>query len=123
MLLEVLVHVARGTAVHAERETVAAFLERWIAHRESIGKVRPKVAHTYRGYVRREVTPRIGSMQLAAVRPIHIQGVLDAALGSGLSPRSVVQTHRVLHAAFRTAVRWQIISVNPSDGATPPKSS
>jgi integrase len=115
------VQVAHGTAVQTERETVTAFLERWIAHRESIGKVRPKVAHTYRGYVQREVSPRIGSMQLAAVRPVHVQGVLDTALGSGLSARSVVQVHRIMHAAFRQAVRWQILSVNPSDGATPPK--
>jgi hypothetical protein len=28
------------------RETVAVFLERWISHRESMGKVRPKVAGT-----------------------------------------------------------------------------
>jgi hypothetical protein len=66
---ELLVQVARGTAVQSTRETVAAFLERWIAHRQSIRKVRPKVAHTYRGYVRREIAPRIGGMQIAAVRP------------------------------------------------------
>jgi integrase len=115
------VQVTHGTAVQTERETVAAFLERWIAHRESIGKVRPAVARVYRGYVRREVTPRIGSMQLAAVRPVHVQKVLDDATGSGLSARSVVQIHRIVHAAFRTAVRWQLIAANPSDGVTPPK--
>jgi integrase len=118
---ELLVQVARGTAVQATRETVAVFLERWIAHRQSIGKVRPKVAHTYRGYLRREIAPRIGSMQIAAVRPLHVQRVIDEALANGLSARSVVQVHRIMHAAFRQAVRWQAIAVNPSDGVTPPK--
>jgi hypothetical protein len=91
---ELLVQAARGTAVQSTRETVAVFLERWIAHREVIGKVRPKVAHTYRGYVRREIAPRIGAMQIAAVRPVHVQRVIDEALANGLSARSVVQVHR-----------------------------
>jgi integrase len=60
-------------------------------------------------------------MQLAGVRPIHVQKVLDEALGAGLSAWSVVQVHRIIHAAFRTAVRWQLIAANPSDGVTPPK--
>ena len=100
---------------------MGTYLERWIAHRQSIGKVRPEVARVYRGYVRREVDPRIGSMQLAAVRPVHAQRVVDEMLGVGLSARSVVQVHRIMHAAFRTAVRWQLIAANPSDGVAPPK--
>lgn len=60
-------------------------------------------------------------MQLAAVRPVHVQRVLDEAVGNGLTARSVVQVHRIMHAAFRQALRWQLLAVNPSDGATPPK--
>ena len=60
-------------------------------------------------------------MQLAAVRPVHLQKVLDEARASRLSPRSVVQIHRIMHAAFRTAQRWQLLATNPSDGVTPPK--
>jgi hypothetical protein len=74
------------------------------------------VAQTYRGYVRREIAPRIGGMQIAGVRPVHVQRVIDEALANGLSARSVVQVHRILHAAVRQAVRWQAIAVNPSDG-------
>ena len=33
----------------------------------------------------------------------------------------MLQVHRILHAAFRQAMRWQLVSVNPSDGVTPPK--
>jgi integrase len=118
---EIRVQVQRGTVAQAERETLAAYLERWIAHREAIGKLRPKTASTYRGYVRREITPRIGSLQLAQVRPVHVQRVLDEAVAGGLSARSVTQVHRILHAAFHSAVRWQLVAVNPSDGVTPPK--
>ena len=58
---------------------------------------------------------------MTEVRPNHVQRVLDEALAGGLSPRSVVQVHRIMHAAFRQALRWRLLSVNPSDGVTPPK--
>jgi hypothetical protein len=61
------------------------------------------------------------SGSLADVRPVHVQRVLDEAIAAGLSARSVVQVHRILHAAFRQAVRWQLVAANPSDGVTPPK--
>jgi integrase len=118
---ELRVQVSRGTVAQANRETVAGYLERSIVHREHVGKVRPDTAKSYRGHVRREVTPRIGSMRMTDVRPVHIQRVLDEALEGGRSARTVVQVHRILHAAFRTAVRWQLVSANPSDGVTPPK--
>jgi len=83
--------------------------------------VRSKTAYAYRGHVRRIVTPRIGSMRLADVRPVHLQRVLDEAIADGAAPRTVLQVHRILHAAFRQAVRWQAIASNPADGVTPPK--
>ena len=113
--------VATGTVSYAKRETVTAFLDRFIDHRQSIGKVRPKTAGVYRGYARREITPRIGGMLISGVRPVHVQAVLDEAISGGLAPRSVLQVHRIMHAAFAQAVRWRLISVNPSDGVTPPQ--
>ena len=113
--------VARGTIVHAERESVSDYLERWIAGRELSGKVRPKTAAVYRGYVRREITPRIGSMRLSDVRPVHCQTVLDEARKGGLSARSVVQVHAIMRGAFRSAVRLQVMAVDPTAGATPPR--
>lgn len=118
---EMRVDARRGTLARPGAETLAAYLARWIEHRQSIGKVRPKTADVYRGYVRRVVAPRIGSMRIADVRPVHLQRVLDEALAGGLAPRSVVQVHRILHAALRQAVRWQVLAANPEDGVTPPK--
>ena len=112
--------VARGTVTQSKAETVSDYLERFITHRQSTGKVRPKTADVYRGYVRREIASRIGGMRLSDVRPVHIQAVLDEAIARGLSARSVLQIHRILHAAFRQAVRWHLLAVNPSDGVSPP---
>lgn len=117
---ELRVQAANGTAIRAKAETVAEYIERWITHREHLGKVRPRTAYVYRGHVRRIVTPRIGSLRVSQVRPTHIQRVIDEALGDGLAPRTVIQVYRILGAAFRSAVRWGAIAVNPCDGVEPP---
>jgi len=71
--------------------------------------------------VAHHVSPNLGHLRLSEVRPKHLQKVLDDALDAGLSPRSVLQVHRILHAAFRQAVRWGDLAVNPADGVTPPE--
>jgi integrase len=118
---ELRVQAANGTAVRANAETVAEYLERWITHREHLSKVRPRTAYVYRGHVRRIVIPRIGSLRVSQVRATHVQRVIDEALGDGLSPRTVVQVYRILGAAFRSAVRWGAIAVSPCDGVEPPE--
>jgi integrase len=111
----------RGTAVHATHETVPALVERYIAHREAIGKVRPRTAEVYRGYVAREIGPRLGQLEATDARPGQLQRVLDESLLSGLSPRSVQQLFAIMRASFRWAVRMRIVAVNPCDGVTAPK--
>jgi integrase len=83
------------------------------------------VKHAEAGRSRRStVSPRrglAGRLRPDASQPRDSTFGGDDALADGLAPRTVVQVHRILHAAFRTAVRWQAISSNPSDGVTPPK--
>lgn len=102
-------------------DPVAVYLPGWIAKNERLGNIRPKVAYTYGGYARREVTPRIGRLRLDAVRPAHVQGIVDAMLEKGRAPRTVTQVHRITHAAFRDAVRLSVLRSNPADGVKLPR--
>jgi integrase len=118
---ELRVDSGRGEAIDAKRESVADYLERWVVSRELRGAIRPTTARTYRGYVARQIVPRIGSLNVAEVRPRHVQLVLDESLAGGLSARSVVQVFAIMRGAFRSAVKLRAIAVDPSAGATPPK--
>lgn len=117
---ELRVEIAHGTHVRAD-DPVAVYVPGWIAKSERLGNIRPKVAYTYAGYVRREVVPRIGRLRLDAVRPPHVQRIVDELLEAGRAPRTVVQVHRILHAALRDAVRLGVLRANPCDGVKLPK--
>src|SRR5207253_2239208 len=67
------------------------------------------------------VIPPIGSVKMAKLRPLHVQRVVDRALGSGLAPRTVAGAYRVLHSALGQACRWQVLAVNSASAVKPPR--
>ncbi len=114
-----------GTAIDASRETVAAYLQRWLAHKRT--RVSPRSHENY-GEVIRYLVPLIGSISVAKLRPTEIANAYSKALESGrrdgqggLSARSVHTLHRVLSQAMKQAVRWQMIARSPCDAVTPPR--
>jgi hypothetical protein len=102
-----------------EKLTVAAFSQRWLAI-----YARPKVkASTYRRYeecLRVHVVPAIGSMQLAAVKPLDLQQ-LYADLSNRYAANTVKNVHIVLHQMFKHAWQSEIVLRNVADMVDPPR--
>jgi integrase len=101
------------------RITVGAYLDQWL--RDYVEpSLAPKTIATYRDVIRVHFVPTLGSLELTALRPSHIQSLYTRMLGR-LSPRSVLRYHQILHAALRQAVRWQLLVRNPADAVEPPR--
>jgi integrase len=114
--------------------TVKTYLERWLAD-----YAKPKVSGAtydrYKEIVERSLVPELGHRRLDQLKPMTIQSAYTKWLLRGgkrkgprgkvkigpLSARTVGHYHRVLHLAFKTAVRWQILPANPIDAVTPPR--
>lgn len=108
------------------RVTVAEYMTQWIAHMEH--RLRPTTFDRYAGVTRRNIIPGLGNVQLAKLRPTHIQAFEAKLLKSGrergpggLSARTVLHIHRVFSEALGQAVRWQIIAANPALAVQPPR--
>ncbi|MDT4997447.1 MAG: hypothetical protein QOD45_1515 [Pseudonocardiales bacterium] len=108
---------SKGTLAHDERQTVAAFLEHWLAEKQRLG-LRPTTARSYRAHIDKVITPVIGHLRLRDVRPAHIEGVLREAAstsrGHRMSPATVRRVHATLRSAFGTAKRRRLIAYNPA---------
>ena len=124
--------------------TVKTYLERWLAD-----YAKPKVSGAtfdrYKEIVERSLIPEFGHRRLDQLRPMTIQRAYSKWLESGrkprkpsktlpsaklrtpalkgLSARTVTHYHRVLHLAFKTAVRWQVLAANPIDAVTAPRAT
>jgi integrase len=110
----------QGVDLSGKRLTVAQFFDQWLASIAG-GAVKTKTYEGYESIVRIRVKPRIGRLTVTQVTPLHLQSLYAELAAAGLSNRSIVHTHRVLHRAFGQAVRWGLIPRNPCDGATPPQ--
>jgi integrase len=108
-----------GQLVMGRDQTVAQYLERWLA--EAVRhSVRPKTYENYDLCVRR-LLPHLGRVRLRALTPEHIQHALGELLDRRLAARTVRQVHMVLRYSLKQAVLWRLIPSNPSDAVKAPR--
>ncbi|MDR7415798.1 MAG: site-specific integrase [Armatimonadota bacterium] len=126
-LAKLLHEVHTGGYVDPARITVKEFLEKFL--RDYVASsVSPRTGERYREIIRDYIVPRIGSVPLHRLRPLHIQDLYTQLMSSGrrrgeggLSAATVRKVHVVLHRAFNLARRWGLLGTNPCDGVTPPR--
>lgn len=112
--------LATGGNPFPNDQTVQDYVVRWLEHQRT--RLRPHPYRRYAQVVRDHIVPVIGALPLTSVRPAHVQQLLDAVAGKGLAPRSVIETRAILSSAFRQAVAWGLLTVNPVSAVRPPKS-
>src|SRR6266511_5785122 len=69
-----------------ERISLADYLHRWLEYQRARG-IRPRTLDGYEGYIRREIVPVIGGLELAKIRHGHIRAVLAQVQHRGLFSR------------------------------------
>lgn len=109
-----------GSYVDPSRETVGAFLQRWL--RDHVKHtVAPQTYERYEQIVRLHLEPGLGAVLLVKLRPRDVVAAEASWREAGLASRTVLHHHRVLHDALQQAVRWQLLASNPVAAVTPPR--
>lgn len=109
-----------GIDIPSARLTTAAFLEQWLdAYAKA--NVGTKTYLRYESLMRIHIVPAVGSIPLTRLRPLHIQNAYALIRQNGLSPRTILQAHRILKEALKHAVGWQLLGRNPADSVEAPK--
>ena len=130
-LTELLSEVARGVLVDPSKETLAAFMDRWLRDWAAIN-VGAKTLERYKELTSGHIQPHIGAMPIQKLQPVHLAELYAKLLRegnrqrgkpaiTGLSPRTVGHVHRALHKALKVAVEWGVIQRNAAEVARPPK--
>lgn len=99
-----------GENYEGEEMSFADFAEKWLESRKE------ELAYsTYVGYVHivnNKIVPALGQYKVARIKPPMIENFYKSLVGS-LANDSIQKVKNVLSGMFRTAVRWQMIQVNP----------
>lgn len=99
-----------GESYEGEEMSFADFAEKWLESRKE------ELAYsTYIGYVQivnNKIVPALGQYKVARIKPPVIEEFYKSLVGT-LANGSIQKVKNVLSGMFRTAVRWQMIQVNP----------
>jgi integrase len=107
------------SGVVPDREmTVATFSKTWLSHMQH--RVKPSTLKRYRELLQIHVVPSIGPVRMTELRPAGVQATIDRVL-ERRSPRTAVNTFRVLSEMLGEATRWGVCSANPAAAVRPPR--
>jgi len=90
--------------------SVGQFLAAWLEARQH--SLAATTFIRYKHMVERDVIPVVGKVRLSKVQAEHIEQVYEVARKRGLSERSCLHIHRMLHKAFGDAVRKKGLAKN-----------
>jgi integrase len=109
-----------GRQVDSAQITLNEYLDRWL---ETAAKprLREKSYRSYESLLRRHVRTSLGFRNLAAICPLDIQAVYQQLVERGLSARTIRYTHSVLRSAMRQAIRWRLLTEDPTNGVQLPR--
>jgi integrase len=119
VLAEMVHAIETGLDFDSSHITVRDYLERWLEVTRK--RVKGRTFIRYSEILRLHVIPIVGSLELAKLKPLHLERVYAAAEDRGLSKQSVLHIHRVIYSALRQAVRWQLVGRNVAEAVVPPR--
>lgn len=100
----------RGESYEGEEMSFADFAEKWLQSRKEDLAYSTYVA--YEHIVNNKIVPALGHYKVARIKPPMIEEFYKTLLGSHANG-TIQKVKNVLSGMFRTAIRWQMIEVNP----------
>jgi integrase len=119
-LHEFIRYVEGGGDPCPERVRLAAYLGRWLEYQRTRG-IRERTLEAYEGYIRREIVPAVGGLEVAKLRPGHVRAILTQMQQRGLSTATIAQARGVLSSALRQALEEGLIPANPVNAVKRPR--
>jgi integrase len=110
--------VSNGTYT-AAKLTVRTYLDRWLEEKQRTLQVTSY--DQYRRCVEDYIGPRVGSIRLDKLTPLRVQKLIgdiaDGSKGKGVAMANKCRV--VLYSAYKQAIRWQLVSLNPVEAVDP----
>ncbi|MDI9447935.1 MAG: site-specific integrase [Bacillota bacterium] len=109
-----------GTHSNSGKMTVEELLHKWMKNYVEL-YLSPTTIAGYKVHIDKHILPILGKIRLDKLQPDDIQEYYTDKLRAGLSARTVLHHHRILHAAMEAALKWQLIGRNICKFVVPPK--
>jgi len=121
--------ITKNEYVKPDKMTVEEFLNKWLKDYAE-GSVEATTYKRYQALIKKHAIPNIGRHKLAEIKPVHVVTLFNKLRKDGsrldgkpgaLSGTTCLQLYRILHKAFETGVKWQVIQKNIINGVDAPR--
>jgi integrase len=109
--VRILATVAEGTHTDPSHETVAEFVERWLATWANDNTCHATWT-SYSQLLRKHLIARFGKRPLQKLHAADLQAVYSAMAADGLADGTRLHLHRVIHVMLKHATQWGVVARN-----------
>lgn len=125
-LTEKLRELDTGMLIDTKKMNFGEYLDYW--KEKTFGNLEITTKEGYIQKIDKHIKPYLANLYLEDLKPLHLQNFYDEKLKNGnlngkggLSARTVLSLHRIIHSALEQAVKWQLLIRNVADAVEPPK--
>lgn len=125
-LTEKLRELDTGLLIDAKKMKFGEYLDYWID--KTFNNLEITTKDGYIQKIEKHIKPSLSNILLENLKPLQLQNFYEEKLQNGkldgkggLSARTVVSIHRIIHSALEQAVKWQLVVRNVADAVEPPK--
>lgn len=122
--------IEKGQYIDAKKTTFSDIAALWLKDYAE-KHLAPKTLYRYKQLLETRIIPAIGHLQLQKLQPPHLlsfynnlaePGIrMDGKETKGLSERTILHHHRLIHTILESAVQWQYLLYNPASRVKSPK--
>jgi integrase len=99
--------------------TVGEFLIQWIENRKP--QLKFNTYKSYKASIHTRINPYIGNLNAAKLSPIAVEQLISTLIQAGYKAGSINGAYRTLRAAYKHAVKVQLLPSNPIARVSEPK--
>lgn len=126
VLAQRVLSIQRGEYIDSGKLTVRDLFARFLKGNEA--KLAATTLQRYAGIVRNHIEPALGGIHLSQLSALNLEEAYSKWLQGGrirekggLSRRTVLHYHRLLHRVLGQAVKWKLVNHNVVNAVDPPK--
>lgn len=119
-LTEKLRELDTGTFIDSKNINVRQYFNYWY-EQHCLTKLSPTTYESYKRNLDNYILEELGHIKLEELQPMHLQAFYTKCSKKGLSNKTILYFHRIIHCALNQAMKWQFIIRNVADCVDTPK--
>lgn len=119
-LTEKLRELDTGTFIDSKNINVRQYFNFWY-EQHCLNNLSPTTYESYKRNLDNYILEELGHIRLEDLKPMHLQTFYTKCSKKGLSNKTILYFHRIIHCALKQAMKWQFIIRNVADCVDTPK--